>query len=357
MFRKLILVGVIAVIVTGYFVSDKVTLFFAAHKKTLNENEIEYYFDATVGLDSLAADLYVKEVIEYPKSFILLGEYKDLNNNRLASGKYLLKPNTSYKDILNGFTINGNGNGNAEVEVNVTFNNCKNIEQLAGKVSKNLFLDSVELISYIKSDSVLKMYGFTWRQMPALFIPNTYKMFYDTDPAQFVARMAKEFKNYWNDDRKAKLKTIGLSSPSQAVTLASIVYSEQTRVEREWPIIAGLYLNRLKKGIRLQSDPTFKFCWGNELDNVQRLLAKHREIDCDYNTYKVDGLPPGPICIPSSDVVDAVLNRADVNYIFMCAKPDYSGEHNFAVNGAVHGRNARLFQRWLAKELKKQNGR
>ena len=357
MFRKLIAVGVIGIIVGGYFAKDKITLFIAAHKSSLNKEVVEYYFDATVGLDSLAADLFNKKVIEYPKSFVLLGEYKNLNSKRLASGKYLLKPSTSYKDVLNGFTINSNGNGNAEVEVDVTFNNCKNIEQLVGKVSKNLLLDSVSLINYIKSDSVLKKYDFNWEQMPAMFIPNTYKMFYDTDPAQFVARMAKEFKSFWTTERKNKLKEIGLNSPSEAVTLASIVYSEQTRVKKEWPIIAGLYLNRLKKGIRLQSDPTFKFCWGDKLDKVQRLLAKHREIDCAYNTYKINGLPPGPICIPSSKVVDAVLNRAEVKYIFMCAKPDYSGEHNFAVNGLVHGRNARLFQKWIANELKKQNGK
>ena len=162
MFRKLIAIGVIWIIVGWYFAKDKITLFIAAHKSSLNKEVVEYYFDATVGLDSLAADLFNKKVIEYPKSFVLLGKYKNLNSKRLASGKYLLKPSTSYKDVLNGFTINSNGNGNAEVEVDVTFNNCKIIEQLVSKVSKNLFVDSVSLLNYIKSDSVLKKYGFTW---------------------------------------------------------------------------------------------------------------------------------------------------------------------------------------------------
>ena len=117
--------------------------------------------------------------------------------------------------------------------------------------------------------------------------------------------------------------------------------------------IAGLYLNRINQGIKLQSDPTFKFCWGDQLIGVQRLLNIHREIDCPYNTYRINGLPPGPICIPSTIVVDAVLNRADVNYIFMCAKPDYSGRHNFAVSGEDHTKNASIFQKWLASELKK----
>ena len=187
-----------------------------------------------------------------------------------------------------------------------------------------------------------------------MFLPNTYEMYYDTDEDEFLNRMAKEFKNYWTDSRKSQMKNIGLESPSQVVTLASIVYSEQSIVSEEWPIIAGLYLNRIHDGMRLQSDPTFKFCWGDKLKGVQRLLNIHREIDCEYNTYKIKGLPPGPICLPSTAVVDAVLNRAKHGYVYMCAKADYSHKHNFAVSGEEHMRNAKVFQRWLAGELKKK---
>jgi UPF0755 protein len=214
-------------------------------------------------------------------------------------------------------------------------------------------LDSAKLVTYLLDGNTLNRLGFSVEQLPALFIPDTYKMFYDTDEKLFVDRMAAEFKQFWNSDRKAKLKNIGLNSPSQAVTLASIVYSEQSVNSDEWPIIAGLYLNRINQGMKLQSDPTFKFCWGEKLKGVQRLLNIHREIDCPYNTYKIKGLPPGPICLPSPKVVDAVLNRANVNYIFMCAKPDYSGRHNFAVSGAEHLKNAAIFQKWLATELKR----
>jgi UPF0755 protein len=164
--------------------------------------------------------------------------------------------------------------------------------------------------------------------------------------------MAKEFKNFWTPERMAKLNKVGLTAPSEAVTLASIVYSEQSKNAQEWPIIAGLYLNRIKQGIKLQSDPTFKFCWGDQLKGVQRLLAVHRDVDCPYNTYKIQGLPPGPIYLPPVGVVDAVLNATKHNYIFMCAKPDYSGTHNFTASGAEHIQNASAFQRWLAAELK-----
>jgi UPF0755 protein len=152
----------------------------------------------------------------------------------------------------------------------------------------------------------------------------------------------------------AKLKKVGLKKPSEAVTLASVVYSEQGRVADEWPVIAGLYLNRINQGIKLQSDPTFKFCWGDKLDGVQRLLNVHRDIDCSYNTYKINGLPPGPICIPPTEVVDAVLNRDNNTYIFMMAKPDYSGRHDFTVQYADHERLAKIYQNWLAGEMKNQ---
>lgn len=354
MFRKIIYAGIAVTLIAAFFMRNKLFLYFNATKKSVNQTEVFFNFNANVGLEGLAHELKEQNIIDDAEAFISVGEYKDLDSNKLASGRYQIKSSTSYKDLLNGFTLNSNGNGNAEIEVNVTFNNCRDIEDLAGKVASSLMFDSTTLINYIYSNETLNKYGFTKAQIPALFIPNTYKMFYDTDEKQFVDRMAKEFKNFWTAERKELLSKIGLSSPSQAVTLASIVYSEQSRNKEEWPIIAGLYLNRIKKGIRLQSDPTFKYCWGDELNGVQRLLAKHRDIDCPYNTYKINGLPPGPIYIPSSTVVDAVLHRANVNYIYMCAKPDYTGLHNFAVSDAEHARNAKAFQTWLAAELKKK---
>jgi UPF0755 protein len=208
-------------------------------------------------------------------------------------------------------------------------------------------LDSTELLAYLQNGATLSRLGFTLEQLPALFIPNTYDLYWDQTPQQFVDRMAQEFKNFWTPERKAKLQTVGLKAPSEAVTLASIVYSEQSVRSEEWPIIAGLYLNRVKQGIKLQSDPTFKFCWGDQLKGVQRLLYTHRDIDCPYNTYKIAGLPPGPIYLPPVGVIEAVLNPDKNDYIFMCAKPDHSKTHNFTASGAQHVQNATAFQRWL----------
>ena len=351
MSKKIVIIIIVAAIaVGGILVWPKLSLYLASIKKSENRQPVAVYFDASKGIEGLADQLIAQKIISGKKGFLKVAEYKNLNKEKLASGKYVIAPGTEVKNILNGFTKNASGNGNAEVEVDVTFNNCRDVYQLAGKVSKNLMADSAEIAEILTSSGTLEKYGFSEEQLPALFIPDTYKMFWDTEPLVFLDRMAAEFRKFWTDERKKKLKNIGLTSPSEAVTLASIVYSEQSRNKEEWPVIAGLYLNRIKQGIMLQSDPTFKFCWGDELKGVQRLLFEHRDINCAYNTYKIKGLPPGPICIPPAGVVDAVLNRDNNNYIFMCAKPDYSGKHDFAVSYTEHAKNARIFQNWIAKE-------
>lgn len=326
----------------------KIMLYLSSRTESTNSAKVEFFVDKELDLKGLAEKLKSAGVIEDLDGFIKVGEYKDLKKENIALGKYVIEPGTQYRTILNGFKINAAGNGNGEVEVDVKFNNCRFMSDMAGKVSTVLLMDSTELLNYLDSPETYNNFGFTKEQFPAMFLPNTYKMYYDTDPEQFTKRMAEEFKNFWNADRTSKLKEIGLKSPSQAVTLASIVFSEQSNVSDEWPVIAGLYLNRIEQRIKLQSDPTFKFCWGKQLDGVQRLLYIHRDIDCAYNTYKIDGLPPGPICIPPAGTIDAVLNRTKHNYIFMMAKPDFSGRHDFSVDYATHQRLAAVYQKWLS---------
>lgn len=354
MFKKgLLIIGIIGAVALA-FGWKHVQAFLASREKTANEQVVRIAVDNSQTLEQIAAHFESKGVLKNTKSFIHLAEYKSLTNSKLGSGMYEIQPRTSIRTLLNGLTLNSSGNGNAEVEVAVTFNNCKTIHDLCVKVANCIAVDSTALENYITDSKTLSKYGFTLEQIPALFLPNTYKMFYDTDKEAFVERMAKEFKNFWTADRLAKMKKIGLKSPSQAVTLASIVYGEQSKNASEWPIIAGLYLNRLNTGMKLQSDPTFKFCWGDKLEGVQRLTYEHRNKDCPYNTYLYAGLPPGPISMPPSGVVDAVLNRDSNNYLFMCAQPNYDGLHNFAKDYADHARYASEFQRWLAAELAKK---
>lgn len=329
------------------FGCDSIGLYFDGSKTSVNEIDQVVFVPTGVTLVELADLLIDSGIIDNKEAFIAVGDYKNLSTNRLAAGKYSITPQTDFKTLLNGFTVNGLGNGNAEKEVDVTFNNCKDIAQLAGKVAKHIEADSAEIASYILSDSILNKYGFSSERIAALFLPNTYRMYWDTDATSFVERMSKEFKAFWTEDRKTKLTAVGLRSQSDAVTLASIVYKEQDKHKEEWPIIAQLYLNRLRADWPLQSDPTFRFCWGDRLDGVERLTYEHRAIDCPYNTYKYSGLPPGPICIPPSEVVDAILNPVDNDFMFMCAKPKGEGLHNFSKGLAQHNKNAEAFQNWL----------
>jgi UPF0755 protein len=336
----------------GILVFPKFTLFLASRKGSSNIEPKEYFIGGSITLDRLTKDLQDEGIIDDSDAFLSVAEYKGMNAETIALGKYVIEPGTPYKTILNGFRLNDAGNGNAEVEVEVTFNNCRDIRELGGKLSKVLLLDSAACVEILESPKSLELYGMSREEIPSMFLPNTYKMYFDTDQEMFIKRMSNEFQKFWSEERLAKLKKIGLRKPSEAVTLASVVYSEQGRISDEWPVIAGLYLNRINSGIKLQSDPTFKFCWGEKLDGVQRLLNVHRDIDCPYNTYKIMGLPPGPICIPPTEVIDAVLNHDGNNYIFMMAKPDYSGRHDFTVEYKDHERLAKVYQNWLANEIR-----
>jgi UPF0755 protein len=212
------------------------------------------------------------------------------------------------------------------------------LDQLSKKVSETILIDSTTLSSYLNNPSTYSKYGFSKEQFPAMFIPNTYKVFYDTDEKQFVEKMAKEFKKFWTPERMEKLNEINLSSPSELYTLASMVYLEQSRKEDEWSDISKLYLNRMEINMPLQSDPTFVYCWGDELKGVTRLLYEHRDIDCAYNTYKMQGLPPGPICLVNARVLEASLNPSDVNYLYMYGD---GTRHYFSRNYSGHIRNTR----------------
>jgi UPF0755 protein len=348
--QKLILITAVLFFAGVVLLFPKLKYAYAAFQKSSNSAAVVIYLSAKeqpLDVKNVARLLQEKGVISNPDLFELVGTNKEMNPRNIAPGKYVIEPGTAYRHIWNGLTINGKLNGNAEQSVQVSFENCRTLNDLAGKLQTQLDLDSTELLAYLQNGATLSRLGFTLEQLPALFIPNTYDLYWDQTPQQFVDRMAQEFKNFWTPERKAKLQAVGLKAPSEAVTLASIVYSEQSVRSEEWPIIAGLYLNRVKQGIKLQSDPTFKFCWGDQLKGVQRLLYTHRDIDCPYNTYKIAGLPPGPIYLPPVGVVEAVLNPDKNDYIFMCAKPDHTKTHNFTASGAQHVQNATAFQRWL----------
>lgn len=355
MSKKIIVVIFALVAIGGFAFRDKLVLLWYSAAMTTNLKAKDFFISKPITIVELSENLKKEGFLTSRSSIEALANYKNLNRENIALGKYRIEPKTSLRRLLNGFHLNSLGNGNGELEVDVVVPNVRFLEDLAAKLADKILVDSSEFINCINGPEILNKYGFTREQLPTLFIPNTYKMYYDTDVEMFINRMSTEFKNYWTPSKMKALAKVGLKSPSEAVTLASIVYSEQSKQQSEWPIIAGLYLNRIRQNIPLQSDPTFKFCWGKKLDSVQRLLNEHRNMKCPYNTYFIQGLPPGPICIPPLGVVSAVLNPSTHNFIFMVAEPSYSGKHRFAKNYSEHNANAQLFQRWLATELAKND--
>lgn len=230
-----------------------------------------------------------------------------------------------------------------QVPVQLTFNNIRTIEQLAGTISKQIEPDSAVLIGLLKNSEIQKKYGLNCYTMPCMFIPNTYEIYWNTSAEKFLDRMNKEYKKFWNKTRRMQADKLN-KTPEEIVTLASIV-NEETYMDSEKQRIAGVYINRLETGMRLQADPTVIFGLGDL--SVHRVLRKHYEIDTPFNTYMHDGLPPGPICIPEISSINAVLNYEKHDFLFFCAKPDFSGFHNFSKNLNEHNKYARAYQREL----------
>lgn len=211
---------------------------------------------------------------------------------------------------------------------------------VAAKAARFLEADSLAFVRLFQDEDYLQSIGYTTETLQTLFIPNTYELYWNATPREFVDRMLKEHKRFWDaDNRRAKAKEMGMT-PAEVYTLASIVYSESL-AKSEQKRIAGLYLNRLRKGIKLQSDPTAVFA--NRVFGISRVLFKHIEYEHPYNTYTNYGLPPGPIAMPTVSAIDAVLNAEDHDYIYMCAKGDNSGLHNFAATAAGHARNKAVY--------------
>lgn len=223
--------------------------------------------------------------------------------------------------------------------IDITFNNIRTMEQLAGRLGSQLDMDSALLVKYLKSDSVAAEYGFTPENFICMFVPNTYEVYKTISPSALMHRMGREYDRFWAG-RDEKIERTGLKTREEVCTLASIVMEESSK-EDEFRTIAGVYINRIKQGIQLQADPTIIFAVGDP--DLRRVRQKHLEIDSPYNTYKNKGLPPGPIRMPSIAAIDAVLDYEEHGYIYFCAKPDFSGYHAFARTLAEHRKNARAY--------------
>lgn len=276
--------------------------------------------------------------LKNPASFEWVASKKNYRN-RVLPGAYKVKNGWCNNQLVNLLR------SGAQTPVKVTFNNIRFREELAGRLSHYLEPDSVAFLTAFNNEKITSNLGFSKESFPMIIIPNTYQFYWNTTPQKFIERMKHEYDRFWNGERINKSTDLGLT-PLQIVTIASIV-QEETNKNDEKACIAGVYINRLKRGWPLQADPTVKFAMGDFL--VKRVLTKNLSIDSPYNTYKYVGLPPGPINFPDSATVDAVLNAENHNYMYFCAKEDFSGYHNFARSLPEHNRNAAKYQNALNK--------
>ena len=288
--------------------------------------------------EDVKQQLYKNGTIIHRASFEQLASVMKYPDH-IKSGHYILKEGMSNKQIITKLR------SKQQDPVRLVFNNIRIKQELAGHLAEQLETDSVTLLKLLNDADYLKKFGFTTDNIISMFIPNTYEVYWDISPEKFMERMHKEYIAFWNDKRKTKLKEIGLTE-LQAITLASIVEKE-SNMNDEKPDVAGVYMNRLKQGWLLQADPTLVYALGDF--SIKRVLNVYKTIDSPYNTYKYVGLPPGPICLPSISSIDAVLNYRQHNYMYFCAREDFSGYHNFAVTMNEHLLNAAKYQQALNK--------
>lgn len=302
----------------------------------LQGKDSEYFYIRTgTTMPELMTLLATDNVIDDTASFAMIAKLKKFQTPK--PGRYRIKDGMSNRELVNLLR-----SGNQD-PVQFTFNNIRTKEQLASRVGGKLEADSARFLFLLNDAGFLSKYGFNSETIMTIFIPNTYELYWNTSEEEFFDRMAKEYKAFWTEDRKAKAAALNLSQ-SEVAILASIVESEQSRYAEERPAIAGLYINRIRKGIPLQSDPTVIYALGDF--SIQRVLNDDLKYESPYNTYLHTGLPPGPIRIPEAASLDAVLNFQKSNYIYMCAEYG-TGKHKFTSDYDQHLKNAREYQKAL----------
>lgn len=276
------------------------------------------------------------------KSFVEVAKRKGYTTN-IKPGHYLLKKGMNNNEIIN--TIRSKN-----IPILIKFNNQERLENLAGQISKQIESDSISLLNAFKDSIFLKQANFNINTALGMYIPNTYEVYWNTSAENFRDKMRREYERFWNESRTNKAKKLGLTK-DQVMALAAIVQKETAKVE-ERPVVAGVYLNRIKVGMLLQADPTVIYAkkhLENDFDQViKRVLYKDLEIDSPFNTYKYSGIPPGPIAMPDISSIDAVLNPEKHDYYYFVADVTNFGYHKFAKSLAQHNLNKAEYVRWIS---------
>jgi UPF0755 protein len=286
----------------------------------------------------------VRPFLKRVKPFVWVATKKNYPNT-IKPGKYHIKEGMSNNDLVNLLR------SGKQTTIKVLFNNQDSFEKLAGRISEQIEADSISLLTSFKDESFMNENGFNNNTAIGMYIPNTYEFYWNTSADSFRKKMLNEYEKFWNNSRLKKAKKLNLTK-NEVITLASIVQKETASIS-ERPIVAGLYLNRLRDKWPLQADPTIIFALKRKLGKetiIKRVLTKDLEIFSPYNTYKNAGLPPGPIAMPDISSLEAVLNPAKHNYYYMCASIATIGKHEFAKTLSQHNKNAAKYQIWLNKQ-------
>ena len=319
------------------FIIDYYNKFYKPNTSFEDESIFLYVMEG----DSLAFRDSISKYIKSEKTFYKAAEKLDYLENQ-KTGRYKISKDIGNNDIVNSLKFNN-------TPVNVIFNNQERIENLAGRVSKQIYEDSASLVKAFKDKNFLSKNNFNNDNVLSMFIPNSYEVYWNVKPEDFRDKMLTEYNKFWNQQRTKKAEQLGMSK-LEVISLASIVQKESVKVD-ERPTIAGVYINRLRKRMRLQADPTVIYSIKDYYKNfdtiIRRVLYRDLRLKSRYNTYRINGLPPGPIAMPDISAIDAVLDYQKHNYIFFVADPYNRGYHLFARNLAEHNRNKRVYTRWL----------
>jgi UPF0755 protein len=340
--RKIGLAIVLFIAAFGlYFTYTFYRVFFLPN--TTFNNETSYIFIST-GSDIDALLIELAPLIKSTDDFRLAAEKKGYAS-RIRAGKYALDKGMSNNDIINHLR-------GKSLSVKVTFNNQERLEDLAGRLAQQLEADSLTFLTQMREEDFLTKNGFDQATALAMYIPNTYEFFWNVSPQYFQKRMLKQYEYFWTPKRRNAAQKQGLT-PNEVSTLAAIVQKESLKND-ERPLIAQVYLNRLKKKMRLQADPTVIYSLRKEQDDfslvIRRVLRKDLKIESPYNTYLTKGLPPGPIAMPDISAIDAVLFPTPHKYLYFVSDPNKQGYHDFSTSLREHNRKARKYYSWLNQQ-------
>ena len=331
-------VAILGLLICGFIAYQIYSAIFSPNTQFNNSEAFVYipsdatFSDVKDSLEPLLEDLSTFEAVAQRKGYI----------TNIKPGKYALKNGMNNNEIINTLR-------SANLPVRVSFNNQESLASLAGRISEQIEADSLSLLQAFNDIGFLNESNFDDDTKLGMYLPNTYEFFWNTNAEAFRDRMWKEYQRYWDEERVQKAKELGLS-PSQVIALAAVVQKETAKVE-ERPRVAGVYLNRIRKGILLQADPTVIFAIKKQTGNydtiIKRVLYRDLEMDSPYNTYKYAGVPPGPITMPDISSIEAVLNPEKHDYLYFVADVSNFGYHKFAKTLAQHNRNKVQYIQWL----------